>query len=275
MKTSPVRLIQSISLVATCSSLKYVSLAHLRRTVTYHLQLSDVAFQRHVLVQALILIDFLLTLTEAAKDKKHYKEAQPNLQYKFTLREEDVSQCPPPPPCTSPAKQPSSPERIVTVREPIKRKPLCCRASACDIRSPHFTSVLRILGKYACTPLISANTGSKRTPADLGAQTEWALGIKNSIANYLQDGPDGKFYYRVVDTVLSRDKNWVRWKMDRCKPFTRGKVPSKAFLEARSGAVAAVASKKDRKPAGVPGALRFLASAEPGKGLAQLRQRGR
>lgn len=97
MKTSPVRLIQSISLVATCSSLKYVSLAHLRRTVTYHLQLSDVAFQRHVLVQALILIDFLLTLTEAAKDKKHYKEAQPNLQYKFTLREEDVSQCPPPP----------------------------------------------------------------------------------------------------------------------------------------------------------------------------------
>ena len=95
MKTSPVRLIQSISLVATCSSLKYVPLAHLRRTATYHLQLSDVAFQRHVLVQALILIDFLLTLTETAKDKKHYKEAQPNLQYKFTLREEDVSRCSP------------------------------------------------------------------------------------------------------------------------------------------------------------------------------------
>lgn len=101
------------------------------------------------------------------------------------------------------------------------------------------------------------------------------MGIKNAIANYLQDGPDGKFYYRVVDTVLSRDKNWVRWKMDRCKSFTRGKVSSKEFLDAKSGIVTAIASKKDRKPAGVPAALRFLANAEPGKGLAQLRRRGR
>jgi len=107
------------------------------------------------------------------------------------------------------------------------------------------------------------------------AQTEWALGIKNSIANYLQDGPDGKFYYRVVDTVLSRDKNWVRWKMDRCMPFTRQKVPAKVFSDSKGGSVIAVTSKKERKPAGVPPALRFLATAEPGKGLAQLKERGR
>ncbi|KAL1610448.1 hypothetical protein SLS60_002116 [Paraconiothyrium brasiliense] len=159
----------------------------------FKLELSDVAFQRHVLVQALILIDFLLTLTGTAKSKPHYENAQQSMKYSFTLGEED---------------------------------------------------------------------------------TEWALGIKNSIANYLQDGPDGKFYYRVVDTVLSRDKNWVRWKMDRCQSFTRQKVPAKVYLESKGGAVAAVTSKKDRKPGGVPPALRFLATAEPGKGLAQLRQRG-
>lgn len=101
------------------------------------------------------------------------------------------------------------------------------------------------------------------------------MGIKTAIANYLQDGPDGKFYYRVVDTVLSRDKNWVRWKMDRCQSFTRQKVPAKAFLESKGGAMSAITSKKDRKPTGVPAALRFVALAEPGKGLAQLRQRGK
>ncbi|KAF2444666.1 nuclear matrix protein [Karstenula rhodostoma CBS 690.94] len=160
----------------------------------FKLELSDVAFQRHVLVQALILIDFLLTLTGTAKSKPHYENAQQSMKYNFTLSDEN---------------------------------------------------------------------------------TEWALGIKTAIANYLQDGPDGKFYYRVVDTVLSRDKNWVRWKMDRCQSFTRQKVPAKIFLDSKGGAIAAVTSKKDRKPAGVPPALRFLATAEPGKGLAQLRQRGK
>lgn len=63
--------------------------------------------------------------------------------------------------------------------------------------------------------------------------------------------------------------------MDRCMPFTRQKVPAKIFTESKGGAVLAVASKKERKPGGVPPTLRFLATAEPGKGLAQLKQRGR
>jgi hypothetical protein len=37
--------------------------------MTDHFQLSDLAFQRHILVQALILLDFLLALTEKAKSK--------------------------------------------------------------------------------------------------------------------------------------------------------------------------------------------------------------
>ncbi|KAH3917817.1 hypothetical protein HBI56_112630 [Parastagonospora nodorum] len=156
----------------------------------FKLELSDLAFQRHILVQALILVDFLLTLTEKAKSKSIYQKAQKAMQYNFTLREED---------------------------------------------------------------------------------TEWALGIKTAIANYLQEGPDGKFYYRMVDTVLSRDKNWVRWKMENCQPFTRDRVATKDFLKAKSGAQKAVANKANRKPMGVPGSLKFLYNTEAETGLAQLR----
>ncbi|KAL1799709.1 hypothetical protein ACET3X_000051 [Alternaria dauci] len=160
----------------------------------FKLELSDLAFQRHILVQALILIDFLLTLTEGSKSKPFYQNAQKAMQYNFTLREED---------------------------------------------------------------------------------TEWALGIKTAIANYLQEGPDGKFYYRMVDTVLSRDKNWVRWKMENCQPFTRDRVPPGEFQQAKNGALKAVVSKKASKPMGVPSTLNFLHNNEAEKGLSQLRQRDR
>jgi THO complex subunit 1 len=111
--------------------------------------------------------------------------------------------------------------------------------------------------------------------ADHKAQAEWALGIKNGIANYLQEGPDGKFYYRMVDTVLSRDKNWVRWKMENCQPFTRDRVATKDFLSAKSGARSAVRMRQPLKPMGVPGTLKFLYNTDAENGLAQLRQPGR
>jgi THO complex subunit 1 len=59
-------------------------------------QLSDLAFQRHILVQALILIDFLLSLTEKAKkkwldvEKTSSKSANRGLLYSFTLSEENA-----------------------------------------------------------------------------------------------------------------------------------------------------------------------------------------
>jgi hypothetical protein len=72
--------------------------------MTDPLQLSDLAFQRHILVQALILIDFLLALTEKAKSKSIYQNAQKAMQYNFTLREDDVSS----PPSPFPARLASS-----------------------------------------------------------------------------------------------------------------------------------------------------------------------
>ena len=111
--------------------------------------------------------------------------------------------------------------------------------------------------------------------SDFEAQTEWALGVKTAIANYLKEGPDGKFYYRMVDTVLSRDKNWVRWKMENCQPFTRKKVDTANFLTSKSDAVRAVAKKRPMDPARVPGSLDFLYNTEAEKGLSQLRRRDR
>lgn len=72
--------------------------------MTDRAQLSDLAFQRHILVQALILIDFLLTLTEKSKKKAYYQNAQKAMQYGFTLSEDDVSSCHPltlPTPCSA------------------------------------------------------------------------------------------------------------------------------------------------------------------------------
>ncbi|KAF2500338.1 hypothetical protein BU16DRAFT_614112 [Lophium mytilinum] len=155
----------------------------------FKLELSDLAFQRHILVQALILIDFILSLTEKSKKKPYQTNAQKALQYNFTLSEQDA---------------------------------------------------------------------------------EWASGIKNTIANYLQDAPDGKFYYRMVDTVLSRDKNWVRWKMESCPPIIRDRVSTKDSQDAKSGARRAYASKRIKVNAmGLD--LTFLSDTDGSSGLERLK----
>jgi THO complex subunit 1 len=169
-----------------------------------------------------------LTLTEKAKSKPLYQNAQKAMQYNFTLREQDVS----------------------------ARHFSFCSSWLRHRRLRQWFSISIIL-------------------SDHEAQTEWALGIKNAIANYLQEGPDGKFYYRMVDTVLSRDKNWVRWKMENCQPFTRSRVATTDFLSSKSDAVTAVTRKRPNEPTGVSSTLDFLYNTEAEKGLSQLRQRGR
>lgn len=70
--------------------------------------------------------------------------------------------------------------------------------------------------------------------------------MRNDIAIYLQQGPEGKFYYRMVDTVLSRDKNWVHWKAEGCPPIERDSVSAEDFAEAETGARGACANKRLR-----------------------------
>ena len=119
----------------------------------FDLEVHDIAFRRHVLVQALILLDFLLSLTPTAKAKLA-DLTNKSVLYGFTLTDEDAA---------------------------------------------------------------------------------WAIATKASIASYLQQGNsnEGKFYYRMVDTVLSRDKNWVRWKAENCPPIDRAPNEVQQHLDAQ------------------------------------------
>ena len=119
----------------------------------FDLEVHDIAFRRHVLVQALILLDFLLSLTASAKSKLT-DLTNKSVLYSYTLSAEDEA---------------------------------------------------------------------------------WATATKSSIASYLQqgNGNEGKFYYRMVDTVLSRDKNWVRWKAENCPSIDKPPVNLAQYLEAQ------------------------------------------
>lgn len=70
--------------------------------------------------------------------------------------------------------------------------------------------------------------------------------MRSTIASYLQEGPDGKFYYRMVDNVLSREKNWVRWKVESCPAITKDPIATEDYLSARSDAKRAFANKRIR-----------------------------
>ncbi|KAK2739280.1 hypothetical protein FQN57_006615 [Myotisia sp. PD_48] len=130
----------------------------------FELEVNDVAFRRHILVQSLILLDFLLSLTPKAKAKLS-DATNKSVLYTYVLSDED---------------------------------------------------------------------------------TKWAAQMRSSIANYLQKGLDGKFYFRMVDTVLTRDKNWVRWKAEGCPPIEKAPVSTEDQLETQASAAKITANRRLR-----------------------------
>ncbi|KAL8993612.1 MAG: hypothetical protein Q9169_006215 [Polycauliona sp. 2 TL-2023] len=130
----------------------------------FDLEISDLAFRRHILVQGLILVDFLLSLTPKAK-KKLENTSNKSVLYSYTLPEEEF---------------------------------------------------------------------------------KWATAMRADIAVYLQQGQEGKFYYRMVDTVLSRDKNWAQWKAEGCPLIKKPPIASESFIESQKGAQKASAPKRMR-----------------------------
>lgn len=156
----------------------------------FELEINDVAFRRHILVQALIILDFLLSLTPAAKEKLSHASNR-SVLYNFTLNEEDAV---------------------------------------------------------------------------------WVNRMKNSISQYLQDGPGGKFYYRMVDTVLTRDKNWVRWKAEGCPKIEAPPISTSDYIETRTKATKTFAAKRLRSaPMGALD-LRFLAEETPESAMDKLKE---
>ncbi|KAL4956218.1 THO complex subunit 1 transcription elongation factor-domain-containing protein [Aspergillus filifer] len=156
----------------------------------FDLEVNDTAFRRHVLVQALILLDFMLSLTPKSKAKLA-DLTNKSVLYGFVLSDEDA---------------------------------------------------------------------------------QWALKMRKSIEGYLQEGAGGKFYYRMVDTVLSRDKNWVRWKAEGCPPIEKPAVSVDEHLGARDKATKTYANKRLRSsPVGSLN-LKFLSESESLSGGERLKE---
>ena len=95
--------------------------------------------------------------------------------------------------------------------------------------------------------------------------------MRGEIATYLQQGPEGKFYYRMVDTVLSRDKNWVHWKAEGCPPIQRDPVSAGDFSEAGRGAQKACGNKRLRATPMGSLDLQFLSDGGDAGGMEKLK----
>ena len=76
--------------------------------------------------------------------------------------------------------------------------------------------------------------------------TKWTLDMKEKIAAYLRLGAEGPYFYRMVETVLSRDKHWVRWKVDNCAPISKDPVSAKEYEEAVLAAQKTATNKRLR-----------------------------
>ncbi|KAK5097408.1 hypothetical protein LTS08_006820 [Lithohypha guttulata] len=116
----------------------------------FDLEIHDIQFRRHFLVQSLIILDFLLALSTQSKTKLATEYTQKSiiatLYGKFTLSEDD---------------------RL------------------------------------------------------------WCIGTRKDIERCLEsdgNGTEGRMFLRMVNMVLSRDKNWVRWKVDNCPAISKPPV---------------------------------------------------
>ncbi|KAL7918123.1 THO complex subunit 1 transcription elongation factor domain-containing protein [Trichoderma austrokoningii] len=157
----------------------------------FQLEISDLSFRRHVLVQALIITDFLLSLSKEEREKRtNINISNKSVIYSGQLNEEN---------------------------------------------------------------------------------TKWASDIKKVISDYLRQGADGPYFFRMVETVLARDKNWVFWKMASCPPIQRDPVSAQGFVEAKEAAQRMATSKRLRPNPLNAVPLDFLANEDEAAALDKLK----
>lgn len=90
----------------------------------------------------------------------------------------------------------------------------------------------------------------------------WAAEMKRTIADYLRQGSEGPYFFRMVETVLSRDKNWVRWKIENCPSIEMPTVSPDTFNDARAIAQKTTTNKRLRPTPMGSLSLGFLAEGE-------------
>lgn len=79
----------------------------------------------------------------------------------------------------------------------------------------------------------------------------------------------------MVDTVLSRDKNWAHWKADNCPLITRTPISADDFADAQNGAKRACANKRLRATPMGSLDLSFLSDGANADGLEKLKHSDR
>lgn len=95
--------------------------------------------------------------------------------------------------------------------------------------------------------------------------------MKRSIADYLRQGFEGPYFYRMVETVLSRDKNWARWKAENCPSISLPPVSPELFLEAKKTVQRNTTNKRLRPTPMGSLNLDFLKDTDPEAAMARLR----
>lgn len=66
--------------------------------------------------------------------------------------------------------------------------------------------------------------------------TKWAYNMKKTIGDYIKGGHpiEGPYFLRMVESVLTRDKNWIRWKVENCPSIEMPRISPQQFNEAKA-----------------------------------------
>ncbi len=107
--------------------------------------------------------------------------------------------------------------------------------------------------------------------------TAWATKMKNDITDHIKSSnADGPYFLRMVDTILARDKNWVRWKIESCPSIERPPVSPEGFLAAEDAAQRAFGRHTRRRSAAMGSfSLDFLDEEDPAEALEELKRPSR
>lgn len=100
---------------------------------------------------------------------------------------------------------------------------------------------------------------------------KWATNMKANITEYLKSASDGQFFLRMVETILSRDKNWVRWKIENCPLIERPPISPQDWAAAMADAKSRNTSKRIRPNAMQPLSLDFLKDGDDEAAMEELK----
>jgi THO complex subunit 1 len=106
--------------------------------------------------------------------------------------------------------------------------------------------------------------------------SKWAIDMKKTISEYLRQFPtlEGPYFVRVMESALTRDKNWVRWKVENCPSIEMPRVSPQQFNEAKAVARKMATNKRPYSGMGSL-SLDFLAEDSDGDVMKKFRSKER